>query len=61
MAVEMGSGSEDEEMIQAFKMFGPSSEYDGITLRMLTETLEREGEVMKEEEAAFLFDYVDID
>ena len=61
MAESMGSGSEDEEMIEAFKNFGPSSEYDGITLRMLTETLKKEGESITEEETAFLFDYVDVD
>ena len=61
MAERMDDGTEDEELIEAFKMFGPSTEYEGISLKMLKEALKRDGEHLEDEEVDFIFDYVDVD
>ena len=57
----MDQDTDDEELIAAFKMWGPSTEYEGISKKMLIQTLKDEGETLSDKDAEFIFDYVDND
>ena len=56
MAKEMlESQNTDEELIEAFKQFGPESIEEGFDKNELKETMERYGEKMSEEQLSALF------
>ena len=61
MAEEMESQKMDEELIEAFKRFGPSNEEEGMTMKQLGDTLKEEGEALEPDELKILFEETDTD
>ena len=61
MAEQMDVVQDDEDMIEAFKSFGPESYTDGITLKQLKETLKNDKENLSDDDVKHLFDSVDVD
>ena len=56
MTAEMSNTHNDEELIEAFKFYGPKSDKDGITRDMLGETLKNDSEInLPDEDLDMLF------
>ena len=51
----------DEELIEAFKKFGPLDATQGISIKQLFETLREGGEHIEEEDLKILFEETDSD
>ena len=61
MSKEMLENMMDEELIEAFKTFGPEDENYGITKANLKKTMDQYGERMNDEEIDALFKESDFD
>ena len=55
MTAEMQEKMTDEELIEAFKFFGPKHEKDGITKEQLMRTLDEAQEKISHEDLDLLF------
>ena len=60
MTEEMRAKQTDEELIEAFKYFGPNSDQEGITKEMLAAVLEQEGEKVTDDDIDLLFEETSI-
>ena len=60
MTEEMRAKQTDEELIEAFKYFGPNNDQEGITKEQLREVLEQEGEKVTDDDIELLFEETSI-
>ena len=61
MSKEMLDTDVTEELVEAFKEFGPSGDEDAINLQQMKDTMIKYGEKMHEDEYKLLFDETDYD
>ena len=60
MTEEMKEKMTDEELIEAFKFFGPKNDRDGISKAQLKETLDSVGEKLNDADLDLLFEETSI-
>ena len=60
MTEEMRAKQTDEELIEAFKFFGPNNDQEGITKEQLMAVLEQEGEKVTDDDIDLLFEETSI-
>ena len=60
MTEEMRAKQTDEELIEAFKYFGPNNDQEGITREQLMAVLEQEGEKVTDDDIDLLFEETSI-
>ena len=60
MTEEMRAKQTDEELIEAFKYFGPNNDQEGITKEQLMAVLEQEGEKVTNDDIDLLFEETSI-
>ena len=61
MAIELEKMKMDEELIEAFKLFGPSDADQGISIKQLGDTLEKGEEPLSPADLKILFEETDSD